>query len=470
MLIKDLIKEINQNKNLEKNLPAYVNELMTLHNSQANYSLTFHYYTLAEMLMENDYSDILGLKDEYSLIKRCIEIGYNDKAKVEELNGAVKELDELRTNVISKMKVLTAYTDVFQIYEYIINRLELKYENKEYTVDDEEFAKRIMQYIFADKDNAAANAKIQEIVGQLPVRMTKSRFLDLVKDGLSIYRGGDKVAVETFLYMIRTGATLDRPEGFNETYPQLVEYMNALQQADYKNLTMEQYAEVKLILEKAVELLEHTAEAYYTIQEVMNDVYVHLLTKPYANMPGTIDLFKSDMKICSNIILALNGLDCFEEKTVPQSITALLNGLVGKQERLLEIANVADSVFYDVEINQQSLIESMMLATAMNCLDNVMKLQSNSIFVELDREPIVGEADDIYMKRTEKTLLTELNDLLSNASQMEARAIMASVISRLPVFFNNQNEVSEYIKASLAGCKDEAEKSACIQLIQEIIG
>jgi len=470
MLIKDLIKEINQNKNLERNLPVYVNELMTLHNSQANYFLTFHYYTFVEMLMENDYSDIEGLQEECKVIRECIEIGYKEEATVEELNNAAKRLDELRTNVIAKMKVLTAYTDIFQIYEYIINRLEKKYDNKIFTVDDEEFSKKIMQYIFTDKDNAAVNAKVQEIVGQLPVRMTKSRFLDLVKDSLSIYRGGDKISVETFLYMIRTAASIDRPEGFEQIYPKLVEYKEQLDTADYKNLTLEQYVDQKLVLEKAVILLERTAEVYYTMQEAINDIYVHLLTRPYANMPGTIELFAFDMKVCADVVLGLNQLNTAEQKTVPANITTLLNTLVGKQERLIEIVNVADSVFYDVEINQQKLIESMMLSQAVNCLDCVMKLQSNSIFVELDREPIIGDADDIYMKRTEKTLLTELDEILSKTSQTVSRGIMASVLSRLPVFFNNQNEISEYILHSITSCKDEAEKCACIELIQGIIG
>lgn len=470
MIIKDLIKEINQGKNLEKNLPDYFNELMTLHNNAANFSMTFHFYTFIEMLQENDYSDIEGLQDSCEIVKKCIDVCYQDDSKVEELNECVRALNELREAVIAKMKVLTAYTDVFQIYEYIMNRLEGKYSIRRFTVDDEEFTSQIMRYIFSDQDSVTVNSKIQEIVGQLPVRMTKTRFLDLISDSLSVYQGSDKSSVETFLYMVRSGATLDRPEGYNEEYPQLAAYKKTLETADYKNLTIEEYVDLKLTLEKAVNLIEHVAEAYYTLQEVINDVYAVLLTKPYANMPGTFEKFLQDMPVCAKIITSLNALNPFQDKAIPVEVTSLLSELEGKQERLLELRNVAESIFFDVEFNQADFIESMMLSTIVNCLDRVMKLQSNSIFVELDREAVLGVADEVYMKRTKKQLLNDFSELLTSSSQMVSRAIMSSVLCKLPVFFNNQNEISDYVYTALSSCKDEAEKSACIQLIQEIIG
>lgn len=470
MIIKDLVKELTQGKNIERNLPTYMNELMTLHNNGANYAMAFHYYTFVEMLMENDFSDIDGFQNDCDIVKECIDVCYQEKSTVEQGNECITKLDQVRNRVISKMKILTAYTDAFQIYEYILNRLEAKYNNLNYTVNDEVFAKEIMQYIFADKDNAASNAKIQEIVGQLPVRMTKARFLDLVKDSLSIYQGSDKSSVEMFLYMVRTGATLERPEGMDTEYESIRKYKETFEKTDYKNLTVEQYVDLRLLLEEAVQVLERNAQAYYTIQEVINDLYTVLLTKPYANMPGTIETFKQDMPTCSKLMKELNSIHVSQTKEMPNHLVAMVNELVGKQERLVDLRNVAESVFYDVELNYKAMLESMMLSTAAGCIERANKLQSGSIFVELDKDITQEVADEIYMKRTEKELLQELNDLLASSTQVLSRAIMGNVLSKLPVFFNNQNEVSDYIYSSLSGCKDTAEKSACIQLIKEIIG
>ena len=470
MIIKDLIKEINQGKNLERNLPNYLNELMTLQNNSANYSMTFHYYTFLEMLMEHDYTDIEEFEEQVQLIKDCTDVYCKEDSSVEQMNLCVKALDELRVKVIAKMKVLTAYTDVFQIYEYIINRIEAKYSTIRYTAEDEEFASRIMQYIFADQDSATVNAKIQEVVGQLPVRITKSKFLELLKNSLSIYQGCDKSAVDTFLYMVKTGAMLDRPEGYDTEYPVLVEYKRKFESVDYKNLTQDEFEQLIHTLHKAVEFIEHVARAYYTMQEVINDLYALLLTKPYANMPGTIDTFSSDVSICSSIISKLTQINTKENDEIPEDVTIQLNPFVGKPERVVELRSVAESIFYDVTINHSSLLESMMLTANVNCIECVMKLQSNSIFVELDREAIHGEADEIYMKRIEKELMREFDEILTASSQVVSRAIMGNVLCKLPVFFHNQNEISEYVYNSLSCCKDEAEKSACIQLIQEFIG
>lgn len=469
MTIKEVIREINHGKNLERNIPRYLNELMTIHNNAANYAMTFHYYTFIEMLQETDCSDIEGFITGVEVINECIATCFKEGVSVEELNGCVKQLDNLRDDIIAKMKVLTAYTDVFQIHEYIINRLEGKYSIKRYVADDEEFATRIMEYIFAEQDRVTVNTKIQEMVGQLPVRMTKTRFLDLVNDSLSIYQGSDKSSLDTFLYMTRTGATLDRPDGYDTMYSQLVTYKNTLDGADYKNLSMEEYVDMKLTLEKAVNFIEHTAEAYYTMQEVVNDLYTILLTAPYANMPGTIDKFQGDMPLCATVIT--NVKKAYEQKTnvIPYSLTSLLSQLEGKQERLMEFRSVAESIFFDLEMNHVKRVEELMLLPQMHCLDRAIKLQSNSIFVELDREAILGVVDETHMAEVRAALMKELNEVLSASSQVLSRAIMGNVLSKLPVFFQNQNEIKDYVYHSLVSCKDEAEKSACIQLIQQII-
>ena len=54
-------------------------------------------------------------------------------------------LEALRQKAMKKMEVLTAYTDCFQVYEHVLNRLELHYvpmEEKHSLPEDEELARR----------------------------------------------------------------------------------------------------------------------------------------------------------------------------------------------------------------------------------------------------------------------------------------------------------------------------------------
>lgn len=46
---------------------------------------------------------------------------------------------------------------------------------------------------------------------------------------------------------------------------------------------------------------------------------------------------------------------------------------------------------------------------------------------------------------------------------------MSSVLSQLPVFFNNTDEICTYINLSLEQCSDEAEKMAVIEVMKMIM-
>lgn len=49
------------------------------------------------------------------------------------------------------------------------------------------------------------------------------------------------------------------------------------------------------------------------------------------------------------------------------------------------------------------------------------------------------------------------------------RAIMATVLSNLPVCFNSLDEVSDYITNSFASCTDSAEKETSKELLQKLM-
>ena len=52
---------------------------------------------------------------------------------------------------------------------------------------------------------------------------------------------------------------------------------------------------------------------------------------------------------------------------------------------------------------------------------------------------------------------------------MVVRAIMARMLSNLPVCFNSLPEVEDYIESSLGSCTDPDEKMVSVELIREIM-
>ena len=49
------------------------------------------------------------------------------------------------------------------------------------------------------------------------------------------------------------------------------------------------------------------------------------------------------------------------------------------------------------------------------------------------------------------------------------RAVMAKILSDLPVYFNSIDEIQNYIRGSFESCTDEAEKETCKELLEELM-
>ena len=107
------------------------------------------------------------------------------------------------------MNLLTSYTDLFQIYEYALNRVEYRFKEMEQLEDDEEYAKDVLRFIFNSEDNLQINEMIKEIIGQLPIRITKQKYFDYLEDGLYELLGVQEDVFETYIYMVRSSAILD---------------------------------------------------------------------------------------------------------------------------------------------------------------------------------------------------------------------------------------------------------------------
>ena len=49
------------------------------------------------------------------------------------------------------------------------------------------------------------------------------------------------------------------------------------------------------------------------------------------------------------------------------------------------------------------------------------------------------------------------------------RAVMSAVLSQVPVFFNNIDEIQGYINTSLSLCSDISERQACVEVLKLIM-
>ena len=102
-------------------------------------------------------------------------------------------------------------------------------------------------------------------------------------------------------------------------------------------------------------------------------------------------------------------------------------------------------------------------------LDKISKLMSNSLFIELNEDKRVEEADDIYIRNKCDELIKAFGEFFENHSKEINRAVMGAVFSNMPVLFNSVQEIKDYIDHSLSKCGNESELMACGKIIDEMM-
>lgn len=466
--IKQINKDIHGGKLLEENLPKLFNHLSDHYNNLAGVKLAMHYFAFYEAYADDEDT---WSKDSLELIQKVNRIIHDNVLKGNsgmDREAAIQEVDALRKGIMQRMNALTVYTDIFQIYEYVLNRVEYRFYNEVASFDDEEFAREILRFIFDTEDNMIINEKIKEIIGQLPVRLTKQKYFELLKGSIQAYLGADVSSLESYLYMLKTSAMLYKEEGMETLYPALWEKKTILSQIDFKDITKEVYDKAISVIQAASLTLEIETTVFFGLQEIINEVYAMLLCAPYA---GMVEQSSDSEEALISIISEINEyFTRMEKKDLPDQLVEKFNYIEGIQEELsYDIAALEDSL-YEVNTNYKAIVESLMLNQLLNILLCTKDLLSNSLFIDLDlvkkKEEVV---DEEKVEQEVKALEEAIKTLFGTHDRMISRAVMANTISKMPVFFINHTEVMDYVLYSLERCSDAYEKAACFEIINDIM-
>ena len=465
---KQLYQNIISNKQLEESLPGFFNSLTDKYHTLAAVRLAFHYYSFYENYC--DEGELWGeaAKLVMEQLNRVIGESVIHSRSGREHEEAVRTVDLLRNDIIHRMKLLTSYSDVCTIREYLLNRIEYRFKVSDSWQDDEEFAREVLGYIFDTQDNAIINDKIRVVIGQLPVRMTKLKFFELIKGSLREYVGAGQDTLETFLYMLRSSALLDLPKEADPSYPALWEMKQKLLSQDYKNMTAEEYEKADLELKQAASLLEAEIEVYYSLQEIVNEVYTILLCNPYAGMSAAYN--EKEEKAAYEIIRGIQEEFGKGQKQEPSvELLEHFNALEGIQEELSYDLIVLEEALYQVDQNHRKLAEGIMTDKLLNILLLAKDLLSNSLFIDFYEVKSNQPVSEAKASWEADLLIGELTKLFEQSDRMVSRAIMANLLNKVPVFFNGHKEVMDYVLNSMEKCTDQAEKAACIEIILDMI-
>lgn len=473
---KQMLREIRNGVNLEQNLPVLFNEMASVNHVFAGTSFAMQYYSLYAALADGDKSlngELVSILQEISAIVRKNIL---DSFDGEVRENSIERLDAIRELITARMQVLTAYTDRFGLYEYILNRQEPSFEKGLTDADNDTIAREILRYIFMEKDNAVINNRIHQMLSQLPIRMSKGRFIDLIKAGMELYLGSDRSTVEDFIYRVESIAGLYQPEGIMEYFPELAANEAELKAVDFSLLDEAGFARCMEIMSQTTARLTEQTDCFYEMMEIVNSLYAWLLNLPYASMEA--------FQLTDAFTGILEAVTAQLEKIIQKEKAMSIQGLIPLSEELISDFEKSEGILESCSLqlqSQQSLLDELKeelkknesiltLKQQLHCLERSSNLLGDSLFVELNQtEAAEQKADREYLNQAENTLCEKLLTALKEQPQMKNRAMIAAVFSELPVFFNDQKEVMDYVRTSLAGCHDLAEKTASVRLIRRLM-
>ena len=256
---------------------------------------------------------------------------------------------------------------------------------------------------------------------------------------------------------------LYKPTGMTESFPNLVRLREELEGTDYDKLERKTYESLCKKLDKGALFIKDMTDIYVELEEIVNNLYVVLLTMPYVtHIDGIAE------ESCQYILAALNQnflTSSFNEENLIEN----LEKIEGRQEELGIFIEKQEEVLYDVRERHTSFIDSIMLGKVFWSLYTCQKLLSTSLFIDIYKKEKNEVADRDCIAEVTRELIIEFKELFQGKNKQINRAIMANTMNKMPVFFNNSNEVVEYVMNSLAGCNDEAEKIASINIIRQLM-
>lgn len=455
--IAEISKAIEKKKQLEKNLPLYATNMKSLYNRLGNIMLAFNYYMMAEQMEELVVS--LDVKNMFQDLTEIISRQAGSVSSNEMRDEDIQKLATMRDNIISTMEILTAYVDRFAIYEHLLNRLEFSFSDEEF---DEEyynthFTNDIMHYILGNSDNTVTNQRICEMVSQLPMRLSRQKFFELLKDSFMLYKGSDISSVNDFAYMIRTLSGIYTPTDMDSKFSDIKELYDILSTADYTTESKEEYEKLADTLSVATQMVSGLSDVYMNLMDIVNNAYIVTITKDSA----IVDVNES--QACKNIIFEAIG------NNTDMDVNDCFIQLEGHQERIYSQISSNDHI---IDMVRNDLLDEATLANVVEEFEQLAKctkLSSGSLFVDLKQNGPEKKAEESDILAIYEEILDKLQSSFKERAIIINRAVMAIVLGSLPVFFNNVDEIQSYINTSLMQCKNKAERQACVSLIQMII-
>ena len=452
-----LRQEIRKRKDMEHNLPLYLNRMTSMYTGFASYNLAMDYPVLAELCADGTVALKADAKSCLKTYKTLLNSLLLEEFESKKWEKDVAALVKLRDTIIHRMDALTAYTDLFSVYQFVLKRIEPEILGKVEAIDEEQEISTILAMLFQDNDATMIKERLRIIISELPVRMTKGKFFEYIENAFGLYQEADVESIDLFMYMLRSAAGLYRPQEMGKLVV-LKNYMEKLENTDFTQLTAKDYKALTTGMDKVIKEIAASSDYYCQLQDCINALLVCALLRPYEDGET-----KQSLKNCKEV-LRLSLQEDFSDETL-EHMDVLFADFEGKQEELL-VTLEREAETMDSLKEEQTLLQATMTDKQYEAMSVVQRLQTVSRFAELTVEDKHIEDTVAYLKAEKLAFLETLDETFKESPRMLNRARMAMILKELPLF-RTQQEILDYIRASISLCKDGGERMVSVREIKE---
>lgn len=421
---------------LSLNLPAFIEELDTIDDERQRELFCDVDKILLSLLTDDDTKNCEECRDAI-LKKRDVNIEY--------------------------MKKLDSYADHFKVYEYVLNRIEYRFISGSLPDDysDENMTQKIIASIAGVNDKSLSQSMILSVVEELPFRMTKQRFYEIISNGLNAYSGSDEAAVDGLIYMLRSTALLSDSSDDRykiDDFESVIQEFSAL---EVSAIAPTAFDELSGKLQSACSRLLDLTDNGLFAQEILNDSAVIAILKSQKLLDMDEAMIKSISTVCEIIEKGIKVSDDSSEN-------GFFESLEGVQEKAAAVYSARSALTDEYRTAYANELESAKLSDGYKALAACSRLLSQSSFAQLE-EKLSVPASDSYIDAQTQKLISELKEQFSCIGRLQSRAVMSKLITLVPFFLRTQEQLEDYILTSLQSCSDLAEKIGCIEIINSVI-
>lgn len=464
--VKKLLRDLSRGVNLDKNLPRYAEAFVDICYHEAVLKLTFSAYLLYEQREDGAGEGVWDSPDERKwygetefLLRQLLEQA--DKPFcAERYEDLAEQAKKLRGQITAVMEVYTSYADCLVCFDHVLDRIRFRYEEAEKQqrqmndINEDHFIDHVMRFLFEPDDSTVRAERIQEVIREIPVYMTKNKLFSHITQTLSAYVGGDKASLERYLYILRSVSMLNQPDESVISENHVRTWIQQLFHTDFSALDETGFLEMQARMNEEAEWLNQATDLYTQLQEIVNEICALCLIRRHAE--NTTDLY-------------VDCMDVLRDVTESRFQDGKLENLEGKIEHYVEASYYLDSFLPEIKNLGPDAAGKLGPGMEMDEFIMISDLLSDSLFIDLKRADGAEIVDEKMVNEAVGELTGQLSQLFGTIPREVKRTVMSMILAQLPPIFQNAEEFRTYAATNLFGCQNMAERKAAVSSLAHLM-